>query len=139
MKQEQITKILAQLIDHESRLQELEGGHEAGQVSPINGKGKQRTLRELVKGQKFKSGQEQIAAIVGYYEKILGQRIEKNKIKEEWANVNAMKGAFTAMFLSRARDTLIRIHSDDTCDLTQSGEEFFDQFIKNESSETTSK
>lgn len=136
MKQEQIKKILAQLADHESRLQQLEGIRQTTPV--ILTSGKQKTLREIVKRKKFKSGQEQVAAIVGYHEKILGQRIEKNKIKEEWANTK-MNGTFTAMFLSRAKDTLIRIHSDDTCDLTQTGDKFFDQLINNESPDATSK
>lgn len=136
MRQEQVKKILAQLSDHESRLQLLEGVRQATPAHSASGK--QKTLREIVRGKKFKSGQEQVAAIVGYYEKILGQRIEKNKIKEEWANAK-MNGTFVAMFLSRAKDTLIRIYTDDTCDLTQTGEEFFDKLINNESPDATFK
>jgi len=130
MTQDQIKEILASLADHENRLQHLEGT--VPPSSALSAGRKQKTLREMVKGKKLQNGQEQIAAIVGYYEKILGQHIPKDRIKEEWANAK-MDGTFTAMYLSRAKDTLIRIHADGTCDLTQSGEEFFAKLINNES------
>lgn len=135
MKEEQIKEILAQLADHESRLQQLEGIPQVTLIPSMSNK--QKTLREIIKGKKFNSGQEQVAAIVGYHEKMLGQRIGKNKIKDEWTNAK-MNSAFTAMFLSRAKDTLIRVLDDGTCDLTQTGEEFFEKFVKNESPKTTS-
>jgi hypothetical protein len=133
MEKEKIIKILAQIADHENRLRQLEGGQRVSLVSTSN---KTKTLREILKGVKFKNGQEQVASIVGYHEKILNNHILKDMIKDEWEN--AKMGVFSAMYISRAKDTLIRIHKDGTCDLTQSGEEFFDQFLKNESSNTTS-
>lgn len=139
MQQEQITKILTQLADHETRLKALEG--EPQIVASIHTAGagsKQKTLREIIKGKKLKNGQEQVAAIVGYYEKILSQRISKDNIKEEWANAK-MNGTFAAVYLSRAKDTLIRILDDGTCDLTQSGEEFFEKLLNNEPSNQTLK
>jgi hypothetical protein len=138
MEKKQIEKILAQLADHESRLKQIETGLQSSPISYASPVGKQKTLREIIKGKKFRNGQEQVAVIVGYYEKILGQHITKDKIKEEWVN-SKMNGDFAAVFLSRARDTLIRIHANDMCDLTQSGEEFFDKLLYHESTVSTSK
>jgi len=135
--QKKVLQILARLADHEARLKQLEG------ESPIaalgsNITGKQKTLREIVKGKKFKSGQEQIAAIVGYHEKVLGQLIQKDKIRDEWVNAK-MNGRYATMFFSRAKDTLIRVHPDGSCDLTQSGEEFFTRLLNSELPGATSK
>lgn len=138
MQQEQITKILSQLADHEARLKKLEDGGHTTSVPSVNTGNKKRTLREIVKGKKFKSGQEQVAVIVGYHEKILGQHITKDKIRVEWTDAK-LNGAFSPVYLSRAKGTLIRVHSDGTCDLTQTGEEFFGQLLKNESTNSTSK
>ena len=80
MQQEQIKKILSHLADHESRLKQLENGERTAPPPRINMSDKKKTLREIVKGKKFKNGQEQIAAIVGYHEKVLGQLIPKDKI-----------------------------------------------------------
>ncbi|MDO8451259.1 MAG: hypothetical protein Q7S76_00130 [bacterium] len=139
MEQEKIEQIIAQLADHEARLKQLEGGVRSAASSVAIGSGdKQKTLREVVKGVKFKNGQEQVAAIVGYHEKILGQPIQKEKIKEEWAGAK-MNGTYSPMYFSRAKDTLIRVLNGGTCDLTQTGEEFFDRLLKNESADATSK
>jgi|SRR3989344_7967444 len=138
MQQEQIKKILSHLADHESRLKQLENGERTAPPPRINMSDKKKTLREIVKGKKFKNGQEQIAAIVGYHEKVLGQLIPKDKIKIEWTEAK-LKGDFSPMYLSRAKGTLVRILEDGTCDLTQTGEEFFDQILNNESTNTASK
>ncbi|MES2202831.1 MAG: hypothetical protein V4474_00665 [Patescibacteria group bacterium] len=138
MTKNQIAEILAQLADHETRLKQIETGSQSNLISPPGAGGKQKTLREIIKGKRFKNGQEQIAAIVGYHEKILGQQITKEKIKEEWAS-SKMNGVFAAVFLSRAKDTFIRIHADDLCDLTQSGEEFFEKLLSHESTVSASK
>ena len=47
---------------------------------------KQKTLREIIKGRKFKNGQQQIAIIVGYHENVLKELIHEDKIKTEWDN-----------------------------------------------------
>lgn len=127
MQQEQITKILTQLANHEARIKQLEGGDHSI-AKPYVGGGKQKTIREVMKGKKFKNGQEQIAAIVGYYEKVLGEVIKKDQIKNEWSGAK-MNGDFSPVYFSRAKGTLIRVHPDGTCDLTQTGEEFFDSFL----------
>ncbi|MEY4731293.1 MAG: hypothetical protein RL681_239 [Candidatus Parcubacteria bacterium] len=138
MQQEQIAKIFTQLADHEARLKQLEDGAPTAPFLAVGGSRKQKTLREIVKGKKFKNGQEQIAAIVWYHEKVLGQRISKEQIKEEWVNAK-MSGNFSPVYFSRAKDVLIRVHSDGTCDLTQSEEERLDHLLNNEPSSATSK
>lgn len=137
MSEEQIAKIFTQLADHEARLKQLEGGTRSTAATTAMSVGsKQKTLRELVKGKKFKNGQEQIAAIVGYHERVLGQRIPKDKIKKVWEDAK-MNGIFSPVYFSRAKDTLIRVDRD-ACDLTQTGDEFFNRLLNNEPIETTS-
>ena len=113
----------------ESRVEALEALVLQNKAPVVNMGGKEKTLREIVKGKKF-NGQEQVAAIVGYYEKILGQRIQRNEIKKVWQDAK-MNGKYAAVYLTRAKDTLIRILDDDFCDLTQTGEEFFGALIDN--------
>jgi hypothetical protein len=101
-------------------------------VSVVTKQEKKLTLRELVKDRKFKNGQEQVAVVVGYNEKKLKQLINKDKIKDEWSNAK-MDGAFSPVYFSRAKNTLIRVHPDNTCDLTQTGEEFFENLLNEDS------
>ena len=77
----EINKILQ---DHEKRIRALEGSgtNRPGKID--TGKGKQKTLREIVKGRKFKNGQQQVAVIVGYHENTLGVLIHMDNIKTEW-------------------------------------------------------
>ena len=131
MTDNQIKKIVEQLANHEARINVLEGLEVCSSVKTNSGSEKQKTLREIVKGRKFKNGQEQIAVIVGYHEKVLGTLINKESIKLEWINAK-MTRKYSAEFVARAKDVFIRINSEEVCDLTQTGEEFFEKFIKNE-------
>lgn len=71
MDRKEIKQILNQLTDHEVRISTLESQSVRLVASTDFGSGKQKTLREIVKGRKFKNGQEQIAIIVGYHEDII--------------------------------------------------------------------
>lgn len=133
----QLQKIVEQLADHEARISALEGSGAHPVASADSGSGKQKTLREIVKGRKFKNGQQQIAIIVGYHENILTTLINEDNIKTEWVNTK-MTNKYSKNFLDRAKDDLIRVHSNGTCDLTQTGEEFFKEFLKNEPIKPTS-
>ena len=64
MNQTQIEKILAQLADHETRINNLENPKEILTPKINPGSEKQKTIREIIKGKKFKNGQEQVALIV---------------------------------------------------------------------------
>src|SRR3989344_8878995 len=72
-----IKAILKELQDHESRISLLED--KSSIPLPIKGQQKEITLVELIKGKKFSSGQQKVAAIVGYFEKIS----KKNNISRE--------------------------------------------------------
>jgi|GEM_PF-4291563 len=126
MDKQNIEKTLA---NHEERIKALEQGKISPAPQGISRSTKQQTLRELVKGKKFKNGQQQIAAIVGYNERILGVLIDKDKIKAEWENAK-ITNQFSLKFIYRAKGELVRISGEGKCDLTQSGEEFFDSFLK---------
>lgn len=130
-------KILEQLEDHEKRISALEGPSTAKAARTNPKEGKQMTLREVVRGRKFKNGQEQVAVIVGYHENILGALIKKDNIKSEWTNAK-ITNKYSAKFIARAKNVLIRVHLDGTCDLTQTGEDFFENFLKNEPAKSTS-
>lgn len=133
----QFQKIVDQLADHEKRLNLLEVPSGVQVVSANPRKVKQITLREVVRGRKFKNGQEQIAVIVGYHEKKLGSLIHKDNIKMEWINAK-MTNKYNPNFLKRVKDEFVRVHPDGTCDLTQTGEELFEKFLKNEPIKPTS-
>ncbi len=135
MNEKQIIKILA---DFDGRLAQIEKLF-ATQKVPVKSIGsKQRTLREIVKGRKFNNGQEQIAVIVGYHENIIKVPIQKDNIKTEWINAK-LPNKYDNKTLSRTKDVLIRIDSEGSCDLTQTGEDFFEKFLQNESTNSTSK
>ena len=132
-----IKKILERIENHEKRIRALEKSSSVQAVRINRRERKQKTLREIVKGRKFKNGQQQVAVIVGYHENILGALIKKDNIKSEWTNAK-MTNKCSAEFIARAKDVLIRVQPDGTCDLTQTGEEFFEKFLKNEPTESTS-
>lgn len=140
MEEKKLKEIQKKLADFETRLDRLEKtfGDEVSENHKGKFRSKQKTLREIISGKKFENGQEQIAAVVGYHEQVMGKLITKNQIKEEWINAK-MVNKFDSKFISRAKDKLIRIHPDKTCDLTQTGEKFFENLTKHESSSTTSK
>jgi len=140
MTEEQFQKIIEQLASHEKRLNILENSSNSQAVSVNTGKGyeKQLTLREIVSGRKFKNGQEGIAIIVGYHEKVVKSLLHEDNIKTEWTNAK-ITNKYSTTYLGRAKDKLIRVNSDGICDLTKTGEEFFGNFFKNESTDSTSK
>ena len=133
----QLQKILKQLSDHEERIRVLEESASTQFTKPKSEREKRITLREFVKGKKFKNGQEQIAVIVGFHEKTMGLLIDKGSIKKEWVNAKMMN-KYNGAFINRATDEFIRVHPDGKCDLTQTGEKFFEGFLKHESTEQAS-
>ena len=134
----QIQKILEQLKNHEKRINAMESSGAKQSAKSGTVVEKQKTLREIIKGRKFKNGQQQIAIIVGYHENVLKELIHEDKIKTEWDNAK-MTNKYSKNFLDRSKDELIRIRPDKTCDLTQTGEDFFEKFVQNESTNSTSK
>lgn len=113
-----------------SRLEKLESavfgvGHEK-----IKKQTKQRTLPELVRGKKIKSGQQKVALIVGYYEKIIKKEpLKEIDIKKGWKD-GKFDGKYNPNFLARAiKDGFVR-NIDGDLDLSQTGEEFYDDLLK---------
>ena len=136
MSDEQLTRILSQLADHENRLHKLEGPTPPT-FAPLGGD-KQKTLREIIKGKKLNNGQEKIAAIVGYAEKISGKLVTKKEIGKIWVDTK-FDGTYKTNLVDDASGTYVRVHSNGECDLTQTGEDFFEKLLKNEPSNPTSK
>jgi hypothetical protein len=116
-------KILADLTN---RVEALE---KAVFISKVRQKssGKQLTLAELARRAPLKkaNGQQKIATIVGYFEKVVDQGPSKPElIKQGWKD-GKFAGKYNPSFLNRAVGDLVRSLGDGTYDLTQAGEDFF--------------
>jgi hypothetical protein len=124
-----IQKIIDQLNDHERRLRILESGPKKPD-GVSNGGEKTLTLPEIIKGKAFRSGQEKVAIIVGYSEKILADlAIKESTVKEGW-KTGKFDGKYDHNFLVRAiKDGLVRA-IEGNLDLSQTGERFWDLFVK---------
>ncbi len=98
---------------------------------PVAKHGKQRTLPELIKSKKFKNGQQKVCVIVAYLEKYGGSKsITEVEITQGWRD-GKFDGAYARTLLDRAiGDGLVRDLKDGTFDLSQSGEEFYEEFTK---------
>ena len=131
--EKEINQIKKELENHEKRIHTLERANKnrkSNYAIVASSVQKQTTLAEIIRGKSFKSGQEKIAVIVGYYEKI----IRKNQIKEVDLKTGWKSGKFDGKYnrnlLNRAiKDGLVR-NIDTNIDLSQTGERFFDNFIK---------
>lgn len=124
-----IQKLIDQLNDHERRLRLLEVvSQDADNATPS--RNKMRTLPEIIKGKDFKSGQEKVAVVVGYYEKMQKvQAIKEPSVKEGW-KLGKFDGKYSPNLLARAiKDGLVR-NIDGNLDLSQTGEKFWDSFTK---------
>ncbi|WKZ26098.1 MAG: hypothetical protein QY322_02185 [bacterium] len=133
-----LTSIIDQLKDHEKRISALEGNLTSNNLKTTS-KVKELTITELVKGEKFHSGQKKIATIVGYCEKILKlEKIDEGKIKNNWVN-GKFDGKYRSNFIERAvGDGLIRDLEDGTYDLSQTGESFFEELLHKNNGKTQS-
>ncbi|MEK7640914.1 MAG: hypothetical protein AAB389_02880 [Patescibacteria group bacterium] len=91
---------------------------------------KQISLPELARKNGLKNGQQKIAAIVGYYEKIVGTKpIDTKLIQEGWRN-GRFVGSYQSVLLQRSiEDGLVRDLDGSQYDLSQTGEKFFHDFI----------
>jgi hypothetical protein len=89
--------------------------------------GKNITLAELARRGTLANGQQRVAAIVGYFEKIAGkEEILASDIQQGWRE-GKFTGDYAAVFLSRAiKDGLVRLKQKNAYDLTQTGEDFFE-------------
>jgi len=132
MTNKNIKQILNKLEDHEKRIRVLEVGKSKadGQLTTHVDVQKQLTLAELIRGKSFKAGQEKVAVIVGYYEKILHKEaVKEADIKEGWKK-GKFDGKYSPNLLARAiKDGLVR-NIDGSLDLSQTGEKFFENFLK---------
>lgn len=103
----------------------------------ITRKKKEITLPELVRNKKLKNGQERVAVVVGYFELVAGKHdISTKDIESGWMD-GKLEGTFANMLLRRAiKDGLVRDKKDGTYDLTQTGEYFFSDFLKQKGEST---
>lgn len=129
MKNTRIQEFVDQLSEHERRLRMLESRPKRPD-GVSNSRGKTRALPEIIKGQNFRSGQEKVAIIIGYYEKVLRQpAIKESTVKEGW-RIGKFDGKYDHNFLVRAiKNGFVRA-IDDNLDLSQTGERFWDLFVK---------
>lgn len=131
MSNHNLKQIMARLNDHEKRINKLEKNKMGTYPKIPLGKQKQITLAEMIRGRNFNSGQEKITVIIGYYEKI----IQKSPIKEAEIKTGWIKGKFDGKYRSIllervVKDGLVRDLENKNFDLSQTGERFFDNFLK---------
>lgn len=116
--------------DIKARLKKLEDAV-FGESTTFSAKPKQIALSEISRSPFLKNGQQKIAAIVGYHELIdRDGPVSMSLIKADW-----VKGKFVGKcdpkLLERSIiDGLVREIGDNTYDLTQKGEDFFEDVIK---------
>lgn len=129
MAQDNIQQIFDKLEDHEKRICTLEKDAPSKMRQSLLDTKKIITLPELIRGKKLGSGQEKVAVIVGYCEKITQkQSINGVDVKSGWKE-GKFDGKYDPNFLARAiKDGLVR-KIDGNLDLSQSGENFFDNFL----------
>jgi len=127
-----LKQILEKLNQHEKRI----GAIERRDLVAMKGKElsateeKNLTLPEFIRNKSFKNGQEKIAVIVWYYEKILQEKsIKEVNLKEGW-RVGKFDGKYNPNLLIRAiKDGLVRNINGDI-DLSQTGEKFLEDFLR---------
>ena len=128
----ELDKIRKQLIDHETRLNVLESSDNGPTKKKQSlGVSKQKTLREIINGKSFKSGQEKLTVIVGYHEKELGSPIKNIDLENAWIDAK-MAGKFDRNYLKRALNDHIRVLEGGVCDLTRTGEDLYEKLISND-------
>jgi hypothetical protein len=126
------------LIDITSRLEKLEKIVFGDNSAKLTFSSKAKTLPEIIRRRKFNSGQEKIAVIVGYYETIMKKSpIKETELKAGW-KTGKFDGKYNSALLLRAiKEGWVR-KIDKNLDLSQSGENFFEGFIKNEQAKAVS-
>lgn len=97
----------------------------------VTKKTKEKTLPELVKGREFKNGQQKVAVIIAYREKYGRQTaLTMQDVVQGWRD-GKFDGSFARTLLDRAiSDGLVRDLKDGTFDLSQSGDAFYEEFMK---------
>lgn len=92
-------------------------------ITPSN---KGLTLPELARRAKLSNGQQRVAAIVGYFEKLKGKdEVTVTDLQQGWKD-GKFPGSYAPVYLSRAiKDGLVRQKAKGSHDLSQTGEDFF--------------
>ena len=129
----EIELIKNQLLNLEDRVTRLENisVDRSNVVMNKNDLNKQVTLYELIKDKSFKNGYQKIAMIVGYYEKVIKNPIHRDELGSKWFEAKFDK-VYKTNLLSDAMGLYVRVSDDGICDLTLTGEKFFDSIINNE-------
>lgn len=88
------------------------------------------SLSELARNELLDNGQKKIAVIVGYNEKILAQEpMSMPEIKEMWKRGKFIRKCDPKLLERALVDGLVREPEKNTYDLTQRGEDFFDDVV----------
>ena len=84
------------------------------------------TLPELARRAKLSNGQQRVAAIIGYFEKLQGKdEVIAADLQQGWKD-GKFPGNYAPVYLSRAiKDGLVRQKAKGFYDLSQTGEDFF--------------
>lgn len=118
------------IIARIEKLEEAVFGDEK-EVVALKAPGKPITLVELARNRLLKNGQQKVAVIVGYNEKIFNESpIAMSAIKELWKK-GKFVGKCDPKLLERALlEGLVREPEDNVYDLGQKGEDFFEEILR---------
>ena len=113
------------------RLEKLERAiFASGTSAPARG-GKTPSLPEIIRGREIRNGQEKIAAIVGYLEKIRGQEaVSMADMRAGWREAK-FDGGFAGILVTRAvkHGLISNYGSKGSYVLTQTGEDFWERLL----------
>ncbi|SRR6266481_1542124 len=128
-----IDTLLASVQDLHTKVDAMNGS-QARATTPaviISSSNKGITLPELARRLTLENGQQRVAAIIGYYEKLQGKdEIVITDIQQGW-KAGKFPGAYAAVYLHRAlKDALVRQKDKGAYDLTQTGEDFFSNLFE---------
>ena len=125
---QKIDTILSSLRELHAKVDAMSGTRPADAapgviITPSN---KGLTLPELARRAKLANGQQRVAAIVGYFEKIQGKDgVGVTDLQQGWKG-GKFPGSYAPVYLSRAiKDGLVRQKEKGLHDLSQTGEDFF--------------
>lgn len=116
-------EINKELLERIEKLEKLFGASDSKPIVK-----KEKMLPEIIKGKKFGNGQEKIAVIVGYKERVNGSSVSLKDISQGWRD-GKFDRSFARELLNRAiKAGFVRDLKDGTYDLSQTGEEFYESF-----------
>ena len=125
---QKIDTVLSSLQGLHAKIDAMTGTRPAAIASGVivTSSNKGLTLPELARRANLGNGQQRVAAIVGYFEKLQGKdEVGVADLQQGWKD-GKFPGSYAPVYLSRAiKEGLVRQKEKGSYDLSQTGEDFF--------------